>query len=343
MKRVAYLLCVLALVSCGDKSVVQGDGSKPAHETEPDAAQVMTALWKTSLSSVDNARQNAFDKIQCYGDACSKSYFKDYLASSDNASQGMEKYDNILICYRAAFDRVLDGLKNEKVERGTAVVWMLYNMGYVVKTPSGAFAVDVYHRWGAELAPYLDFLCVSHNHTDHQWRPLMDAMIAAGKPVLSNFYPFSQYAYKSSAPTSYTIGDFKITTAIADHNSTLKNFVTVFRIDCGADTGNFTLYHTGDSNFRPEQLTNVQGAVDLLISRYAPNALAENRILGEGSGMVQPSCILLSHILELGHADVSDSRWTLNLALERASKLKCEKTYVPFWGEKMIWRNGKHN
>jgi hypothetical protein len=30
-------------------------------------------------------------------------------------------------------------------------------MGYVVKTPSGCFAIDISHRWAKELAPYIDF------------------------------------------------------------------------------------------------------------------------------------------------------------------------------------------
>ena len=52
------------------------------------------------------------------------------------------KYEDILACYDAAFDRVLAGVRDETPAPGQAHIWMLYNMGYVVKTPSGCFAVD---------------------------------------------------------------------------------------------------------------------------------------------------------------------------------------------------------
>ena len=40
---------------------------------------------------------------------------------------------------------------------------------------------------------------------------------------------------------------------------------------------------------------------------------------------------------------VDASRWSLDMALERASKINCDQTYVPMWGEKMVWKNGKLN
>jgi hypothetical protein len=45
----------------------------------------------------------------------------------------------------------------------------------------------------------------------------------------------------------------------------------------------------------------------------------------------------------LGHNGVENSRWPLDMALYRASIINCEKTYVPFWGEKLIWKGGRLN
>ena len=83
--------------------------------------------------------------------------------------------------------------------------------------------------------------------------------------------------------------------------------------------------------------------VNLLITRYAPNALAENNILGAGEGQTTPDYVLVSHILELTHIDEEDCRWSLNSALYRASQLNCKKSIVPFWGEQLIWKNNKLN
>ena len=212
-------------------------------------------------------------------------------------------------------------------------------MGYVIKTPSGCFAIDIMHRWADKLEPYLDFLCVTHNHQDHYDEGLIEAMLEAGKPVLSNYIAEGK-DYTSTVPTTYTIGNFSIRTSITDHNNSgLSNFVTVFTIDCGADSNHLTLMHTGDSNYKPSQYTNILGSVNILIPRYAPNALTENNIIGTGNGQTQPDYVLLSHILELTHISAEESRWSLPMALERASQIQCDQTYVPMWGEKLVWKN----
>ena len=101
--------------------------------------------------------------------------------------------------------------------------------------------------------------------------------------------------------------------------------------------------HVGDSSYKPEQYTNLASHVNVLTPCYTPNALTENNILGSGAGQVEPDYVLLSHILELAHAGVDESRWSLELALERASKINCEQTYAQCGGEKMVWKNNKLN
>jgi hypothetical protein len=329
--------------ACGNKDVDIPDEKTPALNG---AAQTMQQLWETSPLVVDAKRLNAFAKIQRYADNCPSGYFKTYFKSANDACESMEKYDSVLTCYRYSFDRVLEGIKTERVEEGTVVIWMLYNMGYVIKTASGCFAIDIYHRWAKQLAPYLDFLCVTHNHTDHFSSDLIQEMFDANKPVLSNYLKKGTgYAYTSTTDKNYIIGKFSIRTAITDHNGTAegKNFVTVFRIDCGDDAGHFTFLHIGDSNFKTSQYVNVQGALDVLIPRYAPvpHGGDENLIIGAGSGQVQPDYVLLSHILELGHDGVENSRWPLDMALERAAGINCVRTYVPMWGEKLTWKNNQ--
>ena len=343
IRRIQYFLfCLLAigLASCSDddnndkKTGYEGILTELAAKVDATTQQ----LWGTSPLIVNTERADALSTIQGYADKCLDDYFISFLNGFDQASMSMEKSEPILYYYRSAFDRVMDGIKNSKVENGTAEIWLLYNMGYIVKTPSGCFAIDISHRWAKELAPYIDFLCVTHKHSDHYSTDLIQAMFDLGKPVLSNYLKDTTYPYTAK-------GDkFKIRTCITDHNNSgLSNFVTIFQIDCGDDAGNFVFMHVGDSNFKPEQYTNIAPHVNVLIPRYAPNALTENNILGTGAGQVQPDYVLLSHILEMAHAGVDASRWSLDMALERASKINCDQTYVPMWGEKMVWKNGKLN
>ena len=343
---------VLCLFSCGSNSDDRGmlppsqDEVDGLSKQQQEAETLMKQLWMyTPLQRLplQPERITALDKLQELADRCSATYFSDYLSCIDTKAESIEKYDILLSCYRLAIDKVIQEIKEDKVENGTAHIWMLYNMGYIVKTPSGCFGIDLMHRWAKKLAPFLDFLCITHNHQDHYDNALITAMLESGKPVLSNYIKKGK-EYTSTVPANYTIKNFTIRTSITDHNNSgLSNFVTVFSIDCGADSNHFTLMHTGDSNYKPAQFTNILGTVDLLIPRYAPNALTENNIIGNQEGQTQPAYVLLSHILELTHASEEESRWSISSALERASKINCNQTYVPMWGEKMIWNNNKLN
>lgn len=336
------LLVGLVIFACDTKE--EDKLPFPPLETH-EAATIINQIWQGSPFNVNSQRLEAFNKIQEWADICSASYFKSYLKSLDAASEIKETNDPILYCYRQSFDRVLNGIQNNKPEDGTVVLWSLYNMGYIVQTSSVCFGIDIYHRWAKQLAPHLDFLCVTHNHTDHYDRDLIQAMFDNNKPVLSNYQKKnSNYPYTSKFDKTYTINDLVIKTSITDHNNSTagKNFVTVFRFEFGEENENFSLLHCGDSNYKKQQYHNVAGDLNVLILRYAPepHGLSENNIIGDEAGQVQPSYVLLSHILELGHDGVQNSRWSLDMALKRASQINNENTIVPFWGEKLIWKAG---
>ena len=338
MKKFIFIFTVIlaAVSACGKDTGTPDTGDNGSQGSG--IPQVMENLWQTSALDDDmTGRTAAFDRIQAYAEACSDLTFKSYLEADDRLASSLESATGILACYDAAFDRVLEGIRTETPAAGEVHIWMLYNMGYVIKTPSGCFGIDIYHRRGAELEPYLDFYASTHVHQDHRCDALIDAMIEADKPVLTNWLDRPGYAWTSETSRDYEIGNFSIHTFITKHNNGDSNVpVTVFQTDCGEDTGHFVLLHSGDSNFIPEEF-DVTEDIDVYIPRYAPNALTENNVIGK---VFEPEYVLLSHILELSHADPSSSRWTLKQGLERASQIDCEKSCMPFWGEKLVWKDG---
>lgn len=254
----------------------------------------------------------------------------------------MEQTIPMLYFYRYGFDKVLDEVRNTKVEKGTTLVWLLYNMGFVVKTPTGSFGIDIDHKYAEQFEPYLDFLLITHNHGDHYNKDLMNAMIDNGKPVLSNFYEESE-GYFSKVPASYKIGDFTITTDISDHlaNPKYPDFVTVFRIEAGKESGNFSMVHAGDSGFNPKHFTHVEGPVSMAVLRWG--APRENNILGTGKGQVKTNYAVLSHLIELRHKPYPHGQASITQTLKHLPNVACENTIMPFWGEKMEWKNNKLN
>ena len=179
-----------------------------------------------------------------------KSFLAAGLGLSDAAREAAFAAHPGLRRYDEAFDRMFDAIARVRVTDRPAV-WLLYNMGLVVKTPETLFAVDLVHRQAARLAPVLDFALVTHNHGDHADGPLLAAMNAAGKTIVSNFLDNYGAIRGGKSPGGYTrraktfaLGDVRIRTGRSDHNSYLVDFTTTFEIS----VGDWTLYHTGDSS-----------------------------------------------------------------------------------------------
>lgn len=314
------------------------------------SVKTLLNLWNTDIfnSSPLSYKYTRYDLLLEMDELCNKlsrDEFQNYLVMQDDAAMKEEETKDILAIYRTAFDHVLSDIQATTVEQGSAVIWMLYNAGFIVKTPSATFGLDINHRYAVRLAPYLDFICVSHSDNDHIDNALMNAMDRDGKPVLSNFHKANPYC--ATAPTTYNIGNIKVTTSITDENEEDLYCTTIHRIKCGEDAGGFEIIHTGDSSYDKRQFTGcLDGSrTNVLILRYS--SPAERNIIGEQSGQVLPDYVLFSHTQELRHyPDVSPKRASNHQCLNNMKSVFYNspvegRCYLPFWGEKMVWKNGK--
>ena len=77
---------------------------------------------------------------------------------------------------------MLRSIKNVYPRRGKTQPFLLYKIGYDVETPSTTFGIDIFHPRAAELADKLDFLLITHNHSDHYSQPLIEALKRNGIP-----------------------------------------------------------------------------------------------------------------------------------------------------------------
>ncbi len=343
MKKINLLiLTVLLLISpaCQQRNYQSKNLKEITNEAVQDAAQTIMQFRETSPLLLDDTRLALWDKLEAFSDSLEHTTFKEYFEKPEEEAVIMEDTIPMLYIYREGFDKVLHEVKNSKVEQGSTLIWLLYNMGFVVKTPSGCFGIDIDHRLANQLEPYLDFLLITHNHRDHYDPKLMEMMNNNGKPIVSNFYEKDK-EYLSTTPTSYKIGNFTIRTDMSDHltNPKLPDFVTLFRIDCGEDSGDFSMLHCGDSGFNPAHFTNVQGTVGMVVLRWG--APRENNILGTGEGQVKTNYAILSHLIELRHRPYPHGQASISKTLEHLPNVQCENTILPFWGEKLTWKNGK--
>ena len=235
--------------------------------------------------------------------------------------------------YEDAFDKVVAEIKATEVTDRPAV-WLVYNMGIIVKTPKSLFSVDLHHRRAEELAPLLDFALITHNHGDHYTDRFYYAMDGVQKKtVVSNFKDNYGAHFAKRHPGGYTrasktfeFGDVTVRTAYTDHNAYLIDYTTTFEITCG----DFTIYHSGDCS-NAAKLKPVSPNPDL----WLVHPLCGMKPV-DGARAVNPKLTVVAHLNELGHPK-GRARWTW--ADGEAAKAKlAEAGYaavVPLWGDRL--------
>ncbi|MBE6357323.1 MAG: hypothetical protein E7058_09490 [Lentisphaerae bacterium] len=244
---------------------------------------------------------------------------------------------NVLLqFYDLNLDKIKADIPETEVVPGTAVIWYLYNMGFIIKTPTVCFGVDIHHRRAVELADLLDFTVITHNHDDHWSMPLLEKLGHQGKPVVSNFFP-NQY-YTKAASYTHNIAGVTIYCGEADHNPKLKKFTMPMEIVCPTGDRNFVFFTSGDC-WSHEFLEKKSPVIHVYAVHPRNGMKAVN-----AAGKLAPDVTFIVHLQEMGH-DVNKWRWRITDGRneEAVFKQHNQRTYLPVWGEKILWDGEKIN
>lgn len=340
MKRTILLTCIIIAVisACSndmyDTRYSYSNRGPETYVSEEDMQKISSILSLSSLNQ-DSEYLRWCDTLQKFSDEIVHEYFNAYTKSEiPVAEDGYERYDAYFQYHLQSMRQVIDEIQSTDVIKDEVHIWLVYNMGYVVKTPAGCFGIDISHKHAVEFAPYLDFLLLTHAHNDHYDQLLVDEMERLGKPVVSNFIDND---YMSSEAREIDFGELHIKTVGGYHNT--ENFVQIFCIDCGESSGHFTLMHIGDSQYLWRLFQDYEWPhLDLFIGPYS-NAKQELDILKN----LKPDYTFVSHISEMRH-EIGNGRWTWAQARERASLLNesgDSEFVAPLCGEHFVWNKGK--
>ena len=230
-----------------------------------------------------------------------------------------------------AFDKVLAEMKSTVITDKPAV-WLVYNMGVIVKTKESCFSIDLKHRRAPEIAPFLDFALITHNHGDHYTEEFYRAMNGAGKTVISNFKDnygtknWSRDGGYARVPKAFRLKDTEIRTSLTDHNNYLVDFTTAFEIHIGK----YVIYHSGDCS-NVEKL-NPTSSPDLWILHPRCGMKVE-----DGVRKFHPALTAIAHLNELGHArDRWRWSWAEGFKAKAAAEAAGGAAIVPVWGERIV-------
>ena len=101
------------------------------------------------------------------------------------------------IFFRSGIDRVIEELETSEITAG-AKIWKIYNMGFIVRTRSVTIAFDLVSGASSKsedftildvqmkrLIQQCDILFISHRHSDHWEKQIIDEFRRLGRPVLA--------------------------------------------------------------------------------------------------------------------------------------------------------------
>lgn len=288
------------------------------------SASVSFGLVGTTFGAVAESTADVLDLWQTETDAVDASMYAEYMWGIGETC-GLVSLEKL--------ERTFDKIRKEVTETAVTdrpAVWLVYNMGFIVKTAKSVFAIDLIHRRAGEFAEMLDFSLVTHNHRDHFHPELYQKMNLSGKTVISNF--LDNYKAKNfKINGGYTRGrkvfkirDVEIATSLIDHNGYLLDFTTAFEIR----VGDWKLLHTGDcSSVGKLKLRWGSPDVWLVFPGCGLN-------IAEAEKKIRPVRMVFGHLWELGHANGRLTTPMVKNARVKAASVGANVS-IPLWGDRI--------
>ena len=232
-----------------------------------------------------------------------------------------------------AFDKVLKEVRETAVA-GRPAIWFVYNLGFVVKTKSACFTIDLSHRKAREIAPLVDFALITHAHADHYTDAYCQAVDGAGKVVVSNFMdnagvedPRARGFVRRPEPREFRLKDVEIRVTFTDHSPRLPaDFTSPFEIRIG----DFTIFDSGDC-CNVEKLNPTRRPDLWLVHPYCGMRTAD------GVRRFHPVRTVIGHLNELSH--IRDrNRWTWGNGFKAKADAEAagSEAVVPLWGDRIM-------
>lgn len=226
--------------------------------------------------------------------------------------EAIEALDAILIgpCYQAHgvgdfYTAMMEKVAEELVEPVTsgAKIWMMYNHGFIVKTPQVAFGFDVakvrHPPWPwpvKELAEQLDVLFITHRHGDHYNELMVDRVLAGGGHVAVPAEDNLHGDLKMGPGDSLTVAGLSVVAHDALHGDWPARMYEV------TTPGGLRFLHTGD-NQTSETLPPLDDVDVLMLNAW----VNESGSMSAPEGMrrsimkLQPRLTFPGHAQELRH------------------------------------------
>jgi L-ascorbate metabolism protein UlaG (beta-lactamase superfamily) len=230
-------------------------------------------------------------------------------------------------------------IKNEVVTEG-ATIWLLYNHGFVVKTPSVTFGCDLRDFFSTEifleLANLIDAYFISHGHPDHYTWKLVDSMSTLDKPVVGPAQ-FALAPIKMKAGDSMVIAGLSVTAHDGLHGGA---YVRQFEI---VTPDGFKFLHTGD-NESSKTLPSITDIDVMFLNNWINELGSVSSIKGVRIAVnkMKPKVTLPGHMMELGHLS-TPSPFPYRDPIAADDGTLASEYYILAWGERYHYGNASND
>ncbi len=218
------------------------------------------------------------------------------------------------------------GSKSKKLE-----IFKVYNMGFLFRTEGKVCAVDV--QWSgseeeiAEFASLIDVFFVTHPHGDHYDKPVLEAVIKAGKQLVmpNDLLPGIESEYKlvidKDCPEKMDLGVLSFESRMGNQGAKIPCNVYLISM------GRWNIVHNGDNSVDEAEHYLAQKEADVLVAacwNKIKDTMDHLKANPENSNCVY----LSSHENEKGHT--VDHRESYEELFRRADRLgDAEYQYLP--------------
>ncbi|MBN2105369.1 MBL fold metallo-hydrolase [bacterium] len=205
--------------------------------------------------------------------------------------------------YQSMIGKALLEIQTEQVTEG-ATIWQIYNHGFVIKTPSGTFGIDIANFFNIKeflgVADGLDAYFITHEHGDHYYQPLITAMNKINKPVVGPA-EFAKSVIKMNAGDTMEIAGLQVTAHDGLHSVPVRQF------EITTPEG-LRFLHTGD-NQTSETLPEVSNIDVMMLNAWINESGAIHWIEGVRIAVnkVAPKVTLPGHMMELNHLSTGNA------------------------------------
>jgi len=219
-------------------------------------------------------------------------------------------------------DNLIKSLEVTKVKKG-AMIWKVYNMGFIVRTKSVTIAFDLVRGATAgspdftlsaeetdRLVRQCDALFISHKHNDHADKIVAEYFLNSGKPVISPEQVWKDDPIFSRITHLERVSDKVQKLSLADNHSldvviypghqltSAINNVSMIKTPEG-----ITIAHTGDQINEGEMMGDFEW-IDQVSKNHKVDILMPNAWTTDVFRIVKgfnPALVIPGHEIELGH------------------------------------------